>query len=132
MNMFPQNQQLYKAYETIGNLISSQENVEENDDEEMEARRVVQEENWEVVNSKSVTIRVNNSEGEAWEQVLKKNFGTHIKNSSKMSDNKGEKYVTTFTVDEEECNMYMTMYKQSKNLPGKRTILIQIISSLNQ
>ena len=117
--------ELYKAYKTLGNLITSEEISEESDNEEIEARRVFREENWEKVNSKSITIKVNSSEGDAWEEVLKKNFGNPQKNSLRSSENKGEKYTTIFTVDEEECNMYITVFKPSKELPEKRKILVQ-------
>ena len=114
--------ELYKAYETLGNLIDSQKTGEE-DNEEIEARRMFREENFEEVNSASVTLRVNATD--AWEDVLKENFGEPKQNSSIASENKGERYNTTFSHDGEECNMTITIYRPKKGAPGKRTILIQ-------
>ena len=92
--------ELYKAYDTLGNIIASQTTEEEEDTEEIEARRMFREENWEEINSASITVRVKSSDGEAWEQVLKENFGEPKKNSLIESENKGERYNTVFLMKE--------------------------------
>ena len=117
-------QELYKAYEILGNIIASQ-NAEDVDTEEMEARRMFKEENWEEIKSASITIRVNCADGGEWESVLKENFGEPKKNSAKESENKGERYCTVFSHEGEQCRMTITMWKPAKKFPDKRTILVQ-------
>ena len=63
--------ELYQAYEILGNMIASKR-AEEEDMEEIEARRMFREENWEEINSASITIRVKSTDGDGWESMFKK------------------------------------------------------------
>ena len=117
--------ELYNAYETLGKLIEKSTDGGEEDKEEAEARKRFREETWEEVNSASITIKVNSNEGNIWEETLKEYFGKPTKNSDVESQNKGEKYSTIFIHEEEECKMFMTIYKPTKKMPDKQTIMVQ-------
>ena len=107
---------LYQAYEALGNIIAAEENKDVNDNEEMEARRKFHEENWEEVNSASITVKIKTSEGRAWESVLNENYGEPVKNSENESENKGEKYTTNFKHEGEVCKMFITIFNPNKKL----------------
>ena len=116
--------ELYQAYEALGNIIATEPENKE-DDEEVEARRMFQEENVEEINSACITLRVNSEGGDVWDKILKENFGTPVKNSEVYAENKGEKYTTTFKHEGESCKIYITIYRPSKSFQTRRTILIQ-------
>ena len=109
--------ELFKAYEILGNLITSRKTQDKEDEEEMEAKRMFREENWEEVNTSSITIRVHSTDGDNWKAILEIHYGSGVKNSKNEKDNKGEKFMTTFTHDDEECKMYTTLYNPSKTSP---------------
>ena len=76
--------ELFKAYEILGNMINSNKTQDKEDEEEMEARRKFREENWEEVNTASITIRVQSIDGDAWKRVLQKDFRNGVQNSKKI------------------------------------------------
>ena len=52
-------------------------------------------------------------------------MGEPEKNSDNENENKGSKFKTNFSIDEETCVVYVTLYKASKKSPTTRTLLIQ-------
>ena len=66
---------LYAAYETIGNAIDENNTDIVLDEEETEAWRCFREENWENVNSTSVTVKIKASEGNQWGRSTQRENG---------------------------------------------------------
>ena len=104
-----------------GNVIQETEQKDLDDKEETVARKLFREPNLEKINLYSVTIAILNSQADAWEEVLKENYGEPVEGKEKSH---GKKFtIKKFGVESEKtASIYVTLWKKEKF--SRSTILV--------
>ena len=115
-------QELLNAYHSIGRLIEKEANEQPDDEEEVVARNMFKQFNFEKENSYSFTISIKNCEYLSWEEVFTKHFGVPV---DKSATSNGKKFTIAFKMDDDlpECRLYATLYFKPKSASG--TLYIQ-------
>ena len=114
-------QELLDAYHKLGVIIEGCKNEDPEDKDELLARNLFKQFNFETENMYSFTISIRNSEYSKWEKVLTEKYGEPIDRSEKGN---GKQYVINYKMDKvNSSKMYLTLYHKPRAASG--TLFVQ-------